>query len=167
MDSRSKKLLNQACQLWRAFFVHLDKNYGIVLSEKIKIQIYEDALVNIGNHIVKHRVHQDNMDSFKLLAFFGYYTTKHLFNTTTHGAVQDPIKDCCKGIVHIMNNFLSDESSKRYVIDNSNQRYIIDMLYAEAVNDTSIGIGPNGLLSLFTFILKIEPKSKEEVLAIL
>ncbi len=165
MPERNNSFREQARGLTRAFFLYLHESCGISLDEDTQINLINTSFVHLGNHIRLHRIYQNNIDGFKVCGFLSYYTAKHIASTTTHGATQDPVKECCRSGVEFLNKLLKLQSSSRYDLNHDDKAYLTSMLYAEAVNNCEIGIGANGLASIFSFVLKVNPKTTESILS--
>ena len=102
--------------------------------------------------------------SFKTIAFLSYHTAKHMFASKVHGPAHDPIRDVCRCGIDFLCDLLKKESSQKYIISQENWKYLNSMFYAESVGDCEVGLGPNGLASIFGFIMRTPSRSKEEIL---
>lgn len=154
IDPRSESFQKQALGYTRAFFLFLDRSYGFAFPLEVRREIVKDAYRDTANHVNKHRIFQRNLDGFKVTSFLAYYTAKYVLQTNSHGGMHDPAREACTAGVMRLSQLLKVETSNRLPLAPREEAYLISMLYAELTENCEVGIGPNGLSSIFTFVSK-------------
>ncbi len=156
-NEREESFKKQALAYARACFLLLERSYEIRFSEEEKFKIISEAFRDAANHINRHKIFQKTFDGLKLTSFLAYFAASHVLETTSHGGHIDPAKIACQAGIERLSALLKLETSSSIVLSNSEKGYLTSMFYDELNNCKSSGIGPNGLSTVFSFLMKIKP----------
>ena len=80
-----------------------------------------------------------------------------MIKTTSHGGGHDPAREACRAGIDRLCDLLKLETSSDIDLQEGYRGYLMSMLYAELTDNCDVGIGANGLSTVFTFMLRIRP----------
>jgi hypothetical protein len=156
-QNREESFKNQALAYARVFFLVSERSYGITFSQNEKHLIVNSAFRDAANHINRHKIFQKTLDGLKLTSFLAFFAAQHVLETRSHGGHIDPAKTACQAGISRLTALLKLETSSKILLSDSEQGYLMSMFYDELNDCKASGIGPNGLSTVFSFLLKIQP----------
>jgi len=145
MDEARFKMLAQ--QTARIFFLHQEKE-NVLFTPLEKKYIIHNAFSDHAQHVENHSINQCRLDIFKLYGFLGYKAAdiKKTESST--------VKDVCQNTINRMSVVLELETSKRVILKDEHKEYLTSMLSAELLNNSTFGVGANGIGAVFAFMVK-------------
>ena len=156
-SANEEELRNQACGYSRVFFVYLEKSYGLEFNDDEKKSIVTEAYDRLANHVIRHRILQRTMDGLKLTSFLAFSTAALVRRKTITFdlPIQPPALTACHASIEKIASLLKLATSSRIVLQTNEKAYLSNMLFDEVMDNSSTGIGPNGLGATFYFMSKI------------